>query len=142
MQAAHQPYRLVVAFPTDLTPCCERERRAFAAKLRHLTAAGVRVEALSPVACVAHDRYVARFELDYPLVVDAEYKRLRELGWVSERTWHGKPYRHVARAAALFDAAGRLVREYQPFDLEHEVLRVTADLPLRPRGARGSAKAA
>jgi len=120
------PVQLLVAWPKDLTPCCEPQKSALAAKVRHLTSLSVEVVALSPTPSAEHDAYVAHYGLRYPLVVDADFSRLRSYGWVEERTLRGRTYRHVSRAAALVDVTGKVLRTFEPFDLEHDLLQVLA----------------
>ena len=121
---------LVYFYPRDDTPGCTIEACSFRDNLDGLAARGVAVFGVSDDDVASHERFTAKYELNFPLLADVDHAVIEAYGaWVQKhragRTFMGTdrisyligpdgtvdhvwsavdPNRHVAEIVGLLDA--------------------------------------
>lgn len=108
------PRPLVVYFyPKDDTPGCTREAQDFSTLADRFATAGVAVLGVSRDTVAKHAKFIAKHALAVPLASDLDGAVTEAFGVYGEKQLYGRTYMGVERATFLFDADGRLVREWR-----------------------------
>ena len=101
--------KLVLYFyPKDDTSGCTSEAQAFTAAAADFKAAGAAVVGVSKDSVKSHDKFKAKYDLNFPLGSDAEGKAVEAYGVWVEKSMYGRKYMGVERSTFLIDADGRL----------------------------------
>jgi thioredoxin-dependent peroxiredoxin len=99
--------RVVLFFyPKDDTPGCTVEACAFRDLSAEFAALGVVVLGLSKDGLKAHEKFVSKFELTFPLLADTEALVSQEYGVWVQKFNYGKPYMGIERTTFVIDAEG------------------------------------
>lgn len=104
--------RVVVlyAYPKDDTPGCTKEAMAFNALRGEFGAADAEIIGISPDPVKSHDRFKAKYGLDFPLAADETQAVLQAYGIWVEKSMYGRSYMGVERTTFLIDRDGRIAR--------------------------------
>jgi thioredoxin-dependent peroxiredoxin len=106
--------KLVLYFyPKDDTPGCTTEAKDFrdaAAKLKKL---GVSVLGVSKDSVEKHCKFIDKYELNFPLLSDADGKVIEAYGAWGEKNMYGKKSMGIVRTTVLIDDKG-VVRKVFP----------------------------
>lgn len=106
--------KLVIYFyPKDDTPGCTQEGQDFAALEKDFTAAGARIIGISRDTLRRHENFRAKHGLGFTLLADTEESACRAFDVIREKTMYGKKVRGIERSTFVFDADGRLAREWR-----------------------------
>lgn len=106
--------KLVVYFyPKDDTPGCTLEGQDFTARYADFQAAGAEILGISRDSVAKHDKFAEKYGFPYPLLADTEEAACQAFDVLKEKVNYGKTYIGIDRSTFLFDADGRLVREWR-----------------------------
>jgi peroxiredoxin Q/BCP len=105
-------WTVVYFYPKDDTPGCTTEACAFRDATDALVAAGAAVWGISPDDAASHARFRAKFELVFPLLVDADHATAEAYGVWVEKTNYGRTYMGVQRATFLVAPDGRIAHAW------------------------------
>ena len=83
---------------------------------------------VSPDSEASHRKFAAKFDLPFPLLVDAEAKIATAYGVWKEKSMYGKTYMGIERATFLIDEAGLIRRIFPKVKVEGHILEVIAAL--------------
>jgi thioredoxin-dependent peroxiredoxin len=97
-------------YPKDDTAGCTSEAQAFAGGLAEFKAAGAAVVGVSKDSVKSHDKFKAKYELNFPLGSDADGAVVERYGVWVEKSMYGRKYMGIERATYLIDGSGRIVR--------------------------------
>lgn len=115
-------------YPRDDTPGCTKEACAFRDNFAALKKRGAVVLGVSPDAVKAHDKFVAKFKLPFPLLADAEKKIVQAYGVWGEKSFMGRKYLGVHRVTFLIGPAGRIKKIWPQVKPEEHAAEVLAAL--------------
>jgi thioredoxin-dependent peroxiredoxin len=104
----HQGSKVIVYFyPIDDTPGCTREACDFRDSRSDLEQAGVEVAGISPQDEGSHRAFTAKYDLNFPLLVDADMSTAKTYGALDDRYLDddGNPIA-VARCTFVIDEDG------------------------------------
>ncbi len=104
---------VVYFYPKDDTPGCTKEACAFRDRHSELEDLGVVVLGLSPDDQVSHAKFVKKFELNFPLLVDTDHKVAEKFGAWREKNMYGKISMGVQRSTFLIDAQGKVAKVWK-----------------------------
>ena len=104
---------VIYFYPKDDTAGCTREAQAFSAAADAFAAAGASVLGISKDPPASHAKFAAKHALTVPLATDADGSVCDAFGVWGEKQLYGRTYLGIERATFLFDAGGRLVREWR-----------------------------
>lgn len=111
--AARKGRGLVLYFyPRDDTPGCTKEAQAFGELASEFAAIGVDILGVSKDTPAKHAKFTAKYGLKIPLATD-DGSVLEAFGAWVEKSLYGRKYMGIDRSTFLFDAGGRLVREWR-----------------------------
>lgn len=99
--------RVVLYFyPADDTPGCTTQACDFRDSLTEFTSAGYRVFGVSPQGAASHERFTAKYGLNFPLLIDPDRRVARAYGAVKDEASDG--IFKIKRSTFVIDADGRI----------------------------------
>lgn len=121
--------RLVLYFyPHDMTPGCTTEACDFRDNLEEFHAAGWNVVGISPDDLESHGEFRDKYDLNFPLLSDAEHEVADRYGVWREKHDFGRTYEGVVRSTFLIDADGTIVDIYDEVRATGHVSRLIDNL--------------
>jgi peroxiredoxin Q/BCP len=115
-------------YPRADTPGCTIEACGFRDAFQKLQKAGVVVLGISRDTVKAQQKFAAKYDLQYPLLADAEQQIVNRFGLVKPKMMYGKQVTGVARTTLVIGPDRRLVRVYNDVKPEGHAEQVLADL--------------
>jgi peroxiredoxin Q/BCP len=100
-------------YPKDDTPGCTREACAFRDSQAAIKKTGAVVLGVSPDSVASHDRFRAKYKLNFPLLADTDKAVAKKYGAFGEKLMYGKKVVGMIRSTFVIDAAG-VVRKVFP----------------------------
>ena len=104
---------VVYFYPRDNTPGCTRQGQEFRDHYDEFKSAGCEIVGISRDRISSHEKFAAKHEFPFPLLADSEEKLCREFDVIKEKNMYGKKVMGIERSTFLFDANGKLAREWR-----------------------------
>ena len=95
-------------YPKADTPGCTTQACAFRDAREHLHAVGARVVGVSPDPAADVEKFARKFDLDFPLLADADHAVCERYGVWGEKKMYGRAYLGAARTTFLIDKGGAI----------------------------------
>lgn len=95
-------------YPKDDTPGCTKESCDFRDNMGVLKRHGVVVLGLSKDSLKKHEKFIEKYDLNFPLLSDEEGKTIEAYGAWVEKSMYGKKYMGIQRSTYLIDDEGNL----------------------------------
>ncbi len=112
--AAYKGRKVALFFyPEDDTPVCTRQACNLRDGYHRLLDAGIAVIGISPDSTEAHDAFIAKYELPFPLVADPDKKILNKYGVWGEKNMYGHIVTGVKRTTFLINEKGIVVHVFK-----------------------------
>lgn len=106
--------KLVIYFyPKDNTPGCTLEGQDFARLHAQFQKAGAEVLGVSKDSVRSHDNFCSKYGFPFRLLSDTDEAACNAFGAIVEKSMYGRKYIGIDRCTFLFDAKGKLVREWR-----------------------------
>lgn len=106
--------KLVLYFyPKDNTPGCTRQGADFRDRHDAFVRAGAVVLGVSRDSLKSHASFRSKLQFPFELVSDADEALCRAFDVLREKMLYGRKVRGIERSTFVFDADGRLVREWR-----------------------------
>ncbi len=118
-------------YPKDDTSGCTVEACEFRDQLPDFEGNGATVFGLSPDPVKSHDKFVAKLDLNFPLLADEDHAVCEAYGVWKEKSMYGRKYWGVERSTFLIDGDGtiqKVWRKVKPKGHAEEVARAVAQL--------------
>lgn len=112
-------------FPRDDTPGCTKEACAFRDQFAAFQAKDAVVLGVSTDPVKAHDKFVKKFQLPFPLLADEEKKIVQAYGVWGEKSFMGRKFLGTHRVTFLIGPDGRVKKiwpQVKPTEHAREVL--------------------
>ncbi len=100
-------------YPRADTPGCTIEACGFRDHFAKLKKAGVVVLGISRDTVKAQKKFAVKYDLQYPLLADAEMELIKRFDLLKEKKMYGKPVTGVARTTYLIGPDGKLVHVFE-----------------------------
>ena len=101
--------KLVLYFyPKDDTSGCTQEAIEFNALRHEFEKAGTAIVGISPDPVKKHDKFKAKYELEFPLLSDEQKGMLEAYGVWVEKSMYGRKYMGVERTTVLIATNGTI----------------------------------
>ncbi len=114
-------------YPKDDTPGCTTQacgvRDAWAELSAEAHVFGVSVDAIKK-----HDKFIAKFELPFPLISDEAKTIVEAYGVWVEKSMYGKKYMGIERSTFIIDKAGKVAAILEKVQPAEHVAKVLAAL--------------
>ncbi len=95
-------------YPKDDTPGCTTEACNFRDNLPHFNEIATPVYGVSPDDLTAHQKFIAKHALNFPLLADPDHKLIEAVGVWVEKSMYGKKYMGVQRSTFVVGPDGRI----------------------------------
>ncbi len=118
-------------YPRDDTPGCTREACAFRDRKAELQKLGAVVLGVSTDDLERHRQFRAKFELNFPLLVDADHKVAERYGAWREKNMYGRKSMGIQRSTFLIDSDGKVAKVWKQVKVDghdEQVLAALAEL--------------
>ena len=100
-------------YPKDLTPGCTTEACDFRDNIARLREVGAQVVGISADSSAMHDRFIAKHELNFPLLSDPDNKIAKAYGVYKMKSLYGREYMGIERTTFIIDRKG-IIRQVFP----------------------------
>lgn len=101
--------RLVLYFyPRDNTPGCTKEACGFRDCYADYQAAGIQVLGVSQDDARSHTKFIEKYQLPFPLLVDQDAAVAKAYGVYGPKTFMGKTYDGITRSTFVIDPEGKI----------------------------------
>lgn len=100
-------------YPKDSTPGCTTEACGFRDNLARLALRGVTLLGVSPDSLKSHATFIAKQELNFPLLADTEHVLAEKLGVWIEKSMYGRNYMGIDRSTFLVGADGTILESWR-----------------------------
>lgn len=100
-------------YPKDDTPGCTKEACGFRDLNKEFEKAGVPVFGVSVDPIKKHEKFVEKFDLNFPLLSDESKSVVEDFGLWGEKKFMGKTYMGTSRVTFWIDADG-VIRKIWP----------------------------
>lgn len=120
--AALRGQKIVLYFyPADNSETCTIEAVDFSARQADFASAGAIIIGVSPDAPQSHERFKAKYDLNFRLASDVDMKVIRRYGLWVEKNMFGRKFMGVERATFLIAADGRISRIWRKVRIKDHV---------------------
>jgi peroxiredoxin Q/BCP len=100
-------------YPKDDTPGCTREACAFREAQAKIKKTGAVVYGVSPDSVASHEKFRAKYQLNFPLLADPDKTVAKKFGAFGEKVLYGKKVTGMIRSTFIIDGDG-VVRKVFP----------------------------
>lgn len=115
-------------YPRDDTPGCTKEACSFRDHFSDLKKKGAVVLGVSTDSAKSHDKFVEKFKLPFPLLVDEDKKIVEAYGVWGEKSFMGRKYMGTNRVTFLIGPNGKIRKIWPKVKPEEHVAEVLAAL--------------
>jgi peroxiredoxin Q/BCP len=111
-------------YPRDNTPGCTIEACGFRDQYGSLQGLGAEIFGVSPDDAKSHGRFVEKYDLTFPLLVDPDNKLATKYGVWREKSMFGKKYMGIVRTTYLIGPSGKVARRWDKVKVGGHVKQV------------------
>ena len=102
--------RVVLYFyPKDDTPGCTQQACGFRDSYPQIEEKNAVVLGVSPDSVKSHQRFKTKYDLPFPLLVDADHKIAEAYDVWQEKSMYGRKYMGIVRSHFVIDEQGKVV---------------------------------
>ncbi len=100
-------------YPRDNTPGCTKQGQGFRDLYDQFQEHGCQIVGVSRDKLATHQKFADKHEFPFPLIADPDETLCRQFDVIKEKNMYGKKVMGIERSTFLFDADGKLVREWR-----------------------------
>ena len=104
---------LLYFYPKDDTSGCTAQACDLRDEISFFDGLNVKVLGVSPDSAASHRKFKAKFDLNFPLLVDEDHAVAEAYGVWQEKSMYGRKYMGIERSSFLIDEEGRLIEEWR-----------------------------
>lgn len=101
-------------YPRDATPGCTSEACSLRDNYERFLSRGYAVVGVSPQSAESHKKFIAKYNLPFPLIADTEKRLVNELGVYGEKKMYGKVSMGIFRTTFITDENGVVKQIFTP----------------------------
>ncbi len=121
----HRGKKIVLYFyPKDNTPGCTAQARNLNENLDSLKNQGFEVIGVSPDPLASHLKFIEKFNLKFPLLLDTEKKIATDYGVWGEKKNYGKTYFGIIRTTFVIDEKGIITEIIEKVDTKNHTKQI------------------
>lgn len=95
-------------YPRDNTPGCTKEACSFNDHLKPIRSSGAVVLGISADSIESHERFAAKYGLQFPLLSDPQKTTIKAYGVWKEKTLYGRKFMGIERSTFVIDEKGKI----------------------------------
>ena len=99
-------------YPKDMTPGCTIEACSFRDNIAPLRRLGARVVGISADSIDSHGKFIAKHELNFPLLADPGAKVCKLYGVYQMKSLYGREFMGIVRTTFIIDKSGVVRRVF------------------------------
>ncbi|PJJ60881.1 thioredoxin-dependent thiol peroxidase [Hymenobacter chitinivorans] len=111
-------------YPKDDTPGCTAQACNLRDHQDELTAKNVQVIGVSVDSAKSHQKFVLKYELPFPLLVDTDKKIVEAYGVWQEKSMYGRKYMGTMRHTFLIDEQGIIEKVIEKVDTKNHAAQL------------------
>lgn len=115
-------------YPKDNTPGCTRESCSFRDGLGSLRKRGAVVLGASTDSVDSHKSFKAKYNLNFPLLSDADKQVVHAYGIWKQKSLYGRKYMGLERTTLLINEEGRITKIFSKVQVDGHLEEVLAAL--------------
>jgi peroxiredoxin Q/BCP len=115
-------------YPKDDTPGCTKEACDFRDSITRIKKTGAVVMGVSLDGPESHRKFIAKYNLPFPLLCDEDAAVSKAYGVYKEKNMYGKKYWGIERSTFVIDGTGALKAIFRKVKVEGHVDEVLAAL--------------
>ncbi len=100
-------------YPKDDTSGCTKEACAFRDLMPDFSKIDAQIIGVSKDSVAKHDKFKAKYDLNFPLASDEDGKVCEAYGVWVEKSMYGRKYMGIERATFLIDAKGKVAKVWR-----------------------------
>jgi peroxiredoxin Q/BCP len=113
-------------YPKDDTTGCTSEAKGFAEAADAFAKAGATVIGVSKDSVLSHEKFKAKYDLNFPLAADTDGATVEAYGVWVEKSMYGRKYMGIDRSTFLIDPEGKIARVWRKVKVPGHVAEVLA----------------
>ena len=99
-------------YPKDNTAGCTNEACNFRDNYDYWLSKGYAVVGVSPDSTASHRKFIAKYDLPFPLLSDPEKKIIKAYGAWGPKKLYGREYGGIIRSTFVIDEAGKIMEVF------------------------------
>jgi len=115
-------------YPKDDTPGCTKESCSFNQNLSALNKMNAQVIGLSKCSVKKHDKFKAKYDLNFPLASDENNDVCEQYGTWVEKSMYGRKYMGIDRSTFLIDEKGKIAQIWRKVKVPGHVEAVMEEI--------------
>jgi thioredoxin-dependent peroxiredoxin len=115
-------------YPKDMTPGCTIEACSFRDNIAPIKKLGAKVVGVSGDSTDSHGRFIAKHELNFPLLADPGNKVCKLYGVYKMKSLYGRQFMGIERTTFIIDKAGIVQRVFPKVKVNGHTEEVIAAL--------------
>lgn len=135
LKDAKGAYLVLYFYPKDDTSGCTAEACDFRDSMKRITKSGAIVVGVSPDSVKSHEKFIAKYDLNFTLVADEDKSICEAYDVWKEKSMYGRKYMGVVRTTYLIDPKGKIVHTWENVKVKGHVDEVLAVLKELGAGA-------
>ncbi|GAA2966538.1 thioredoxin-dependent thiol peroxidase [Glutamicibacter bergerei] len=124
---------IVYFYPAASTPGCTKQACDFRDSLSSLQGLGYEVLGISPDGVTKLAKFVAKEELNFPLLADEDHKVAEAYGAWGEKKNYGRTYEGLIRSTVVLDEQGKVTLAQYNVRATGHVAKLRRDLGIDPK---------
>ncbi len=115
---------VIYFYPKDMTPGCTVQAEGIRDSMNELTDAGIQVLGISTDPVESHKKFVAKHDLNFPLLADSEKTVVEQYGVWVEKSMFGKKYMGTQRDSFVINADGVVTHHFKKVKPKEHVAKI------------------
>jgi len=124
---------IVYFYPAASTPGCTKQACDFRDSIESLTGLGYQVLGISPDGVAKLEKFVAKEELNFPLLSDEDHAVAEAYGAWGEKKNYGRVYEGLIRSTIVVDEGGKVQLAQYNVRATGHVAKLRRDLGIDPK---------
>ncbi|MCC6597985.1 MAG: thioredoxin-dependent thiol peroxidase [Alphaproteobacteria bacterium] len=120
-------------YPKDDTPGCTTESCGFRDGLADFKAMNAQIIGISKCSVAKHDKFKAKYDLNFPLASDEHGDVCERYGVWMEKSMYGRKYMGIDRSTFLIDENGKIAALWRKVSVPGHVEAVQSALETGPK---------
>ena len=117
-------YLVLYFYPKDDTPGCTKQACSFRDNIGRLQQNDVAVLGVSRNSANDHKKFIAKYNLNFPLLVDEDGSLCQSYGTWGEKSMYGKTYMGVSRITFIIDSNGKIAHIFEKVAVDSHAVDV------------------
>jgi len=122
---------VIYFYPKDDTPGCTKESCQFRDDHPKFKKEGVEIIGISKDSAESHDKFKAKYELNFTLAADPDLEAIKAYEVWKEKNMYGKKSMGVERSTFLIDEQGQIAKAWRKVSVDghaEEVLKAAKEI--------------